>query len=320
VFTTTVAGVTHNNADGKSRQVIIRKHVKPGMPLVLKREPDNPHDSDAVAVWLVDPPVQIGYLKSGIADVATRMDDGEVHSARVVDLTGGTKEYPAVGVAIEVWQGEEAPRSTVATLASSKSASAATSEPNGILQRIGQIWRRGASGKALVGCGALMLTCGVCSVFSAIWANTPEGRASISATATAEVIAQIETANAPTATPVPPTVTRAPSTATPEPSATATLEPTAEPTLAPTRMPPTEGPSPTPAPTRDPRKPFFEWNWGVGTQDGNACICGGPDLNCADFANWEASQACFDKCGGNSNNNVFGLDNNKNGVVCENPK
>lgn len=139
--------------------------------------------------------------------------------------------------------------------------------------------------------------------------------------------------NRTTATPTPAAVqlaAAATSAPTEAPTVAATEAPAAaeEPTTAPTDTPvvlPTEpvaiaATNAAPAETPDPRNPGYVWNWGEGTQKGTACVCGGPDLDCADFTSWKASQACFDKCGGSATNNMFGLDNNHNGVVCEKPK
>ena len=41
-FHTKVAGVTKRNGDGTRRQSLIARYCKPGMPVILKREPDNP--------------------------------------------------------------------------------------------------------------------------------------------------------------------------------------------------------------------------------------------------------------------------------------
>ncbi|MCC8538060.1 HIRAN domain-containing protein [Xanthomonas axonopodis pv. poinsettiicola] len=68
-FNTKVVGVTASNANGISRQVYIGKFCRIGMPVMLKREPKNPYDSNAVAVFITarvliffSAPVQIGYL------------------------------------------------------------------------------------------------------------------------------------------------------------------------------------------------------------------------------------------------------------------
>ncbi len=59
-----VVGVTHHNADGTSRQKIIREHCRVGEPIVLIPEPDNRYDPDAVRVCRADG-TQLGYLESG---------------------------------------------------------------------------------------------------------------------------------------------------------------------------------------------------------------------------------------------------------------
>ena len=58
----------------EGRQKIIRKHCFETMDVQLLREPNNPHDPDAVSVWVEVPGFlrakrkQIGYLKRGHAE------------------------------------------------------------------------------------------------------------------------------------------------------------------------------------------------------------------------------------------------------------
>ncbi len=55
-------------------------HLRPGMAAVLAREPDNPRDHRAIAVWVQVPGGwwRIGYLERAVAArLAPRMDDGE---------------------------------------------------------------------------------------------------------------------------------------------------------------------------------------------------------------------------------------------------
>ncbi|MGZ3522780.1 MAG: helicase-related protein [Vulcanimicrobiaceae bacterium] len=62
-----------------------------GYHLTLQRQPDNPHDSNAIAVRYGN--LQIGFLSKGIAKhLAPRMDSGTRYRARIESLTGGTKD------------------------------------------------------------------------------------------------------------------------------------------------------------------------------------------------------------------------------------
>lgn len=49
----------------------------------------------------------------------------------------------------------------------------------------------------------------------------------------------------------------------------------------------------------------------------SGCNCTGPDLNCSDFATQEAAQACYDKCQSLGYGDVFRLDGDNDGIVCE---
>ena len=102
-----VVGTGFNNADGRSRADLIRKYCKPGTLLQLVREPDNPHDANAVAVVVEIPKilglfgggrVQIGYLREGTArSVAKRLDAGKIVTGRITSMYAPEgREHPRV--------------------------------------------------------------------------------------------------------------------------------------------------------------------------------------------------------------------------------
>lgn len=105
-----LAGVKANNPDGTSRQELIRKLCHPGMRLILEREPDNPHDSNAIAVMVWGrvslfrkAAVQIGYLNADIADeLAKYLDNGGEVECEVKEVTGGEQGRPNLGVNIRL--------------------------------------------------------------------------------------------------------------------------------------------------------------------------------------------------------------------------
>lgn len=88
-FYTKLAGVTF-----EGRQLVIRNLnrmgiLDPGSPLILKREPSNPYDSFAVAVFASNGQ-QIGYLPKDCArQVSTNMAKGISYRANVGTVTGG---------------------------------------------------------------------------------------------------------------------------------------------------------------------------------------------------------------------------------------
>jgi hypothetical protein len=47
------------------------------------------------------------------------------------------------------------------------------------------------------------------------------------------------------------------------------------------------------------------------------CDCGGPDLNCGNFASHANAQGCYDYCRGQGYGDVFNLDRDGNGQACE---
>lgn len=94
---------------------------------------------------------------------------------------------------------------------------------------------------------------------------------------------------APTATAIP--------TSTSTPTAVATLAPTAT-----ARPAATATPAPTPTTIPNPSAP---------------CPCVADTLNCGDFANQPAAQACFDYCMATVGRDIHRLDRDGNGIVCE---
>ena len=85
-YKTRIAGVTYSNEDGADRQDLIVQ-CKPGDEVVLVREPDNPHDSAAIAVYWKGH--QIGYVPTGDRRLALHMDAGYGVFARIVGIHGG---------------------------------------------------------------------------------------------------------------------------------------------------------------------------------------------------------------------------------------
>ncbi|MEG6507041.1 HIRAN domain-containing protein [Nitratidesulfovibrio sp. 1201_IL3209] len=93
-----VAGVTHNNSDGVSRQKIIAR-LERWEAVDLVREPDNRHDGNAIAV--VSGMGMIGYIKSDSnTRIAQLLDSGCTCLAKISSVHGGSgKSY---GCALEV--------------------------------------------------------------------------------------------------------------------------------------------------------------------------------------------------------------------------
>jgi len=120
-----------------------------------------------------------------------------------------------------------------------------------------------------------------------------------------------------TATAITPMPTAIPPTLTQAPSATRTAAPTrALPTWTARPLATwTARPSPYPAqPTATAAKVI------VPTSPPPAaapCNCAVSDYNCTDFSTHRAAQACWEFCGGNRTNNLWGLDSDKDGIACE---
>jgi hypothetical protein len=93
-----VAGESHKNTDGSSRQTIIRK-CQSGEPVMLVPEPTNPHDSDAVKVCRRSGE-QIGYLPR-YHRLLPAIKRGDV-SAVIDSITGGSRDKPSRGVVLSL--------------------------------------------------------------------------------------------------------------------------------------------------------------------------------------------------------------------------
>ena len=107
-FFTKVAGVTHDNEDGTSRQGIL-KECSPGEILTLACEPDNPHSKWAVKVCR-DNGEQIGYLSDHIAGnamgagwcVSKHIQRDYAVDAWVMQVTGSGKKRRGVNIAVVI--------------------------------------------------------------------------------------------------------------------------------------------------------------------------------------------------------------------------
>jgi hypothetical protein len=83
-FRTRIAGVTKQNADGTDRQALI-KTLRLGETINLVREPTNPYDKYAIAVFQTSGK-QLGYIPAGNRRLADHMDMGGCVSAKIVKI------------------------------------------------------------------------------------------------------------------------------------------------------------------------------------------------------------------------------------------
>lgn len=101
-FYTKIAGVSF-----EGRQDVIGG-LRAGVELELERQPENPHDPNAIAVRYGSLP--LGFIKKGIAlHLAPAIDSGTRYRARVASLTGGGEKHRGVNLLVE--------RDAVATIA-----------------------------------------------------------------------------------------------------------------------------------------------------------------------------------------------------------
>ncbi|WP_370086419.1 HIRAN domain-containing protein [Ekhidna sp.] len=100
VYETKVVGVSKDNADGISRQEIIRQEVAEDDKLTLATEPDNPYDPNAIKV-LSKHGNQIGYLNKEMAETIKPALDHETEIHVTAKWVNGEKML-GVGLRIEL--------------------------------------------------------------------------------------------------------------------------------------------------------------------------------------------------------------------------
>lgn len=105
-----VAGTGFENSDGSDRALFIRKFCSDRSQFELRRDANNPHDPNAVGVFMAVPGflgfgrrlVQIGHLKASLAArIAPKMDSGTVVAAKLVSFyVPDEKTFPRVSLRI----------------------------------------------------------------------------------------------------------------------------------------------------------------------------------------------------------------------------
>ena len=100
VIDTKTVGVSKENADGSSRQEIIRNEVAEDNPIRLEHEPDNIYDPHAIKV-LTGSGKQIGYLSKDVAPRIQSAIENEAHIHAKVSWVSGEKMI-GVGLRIEL--------------------------------------------------------------------------------------------------------------------------------------------------------------------------------------------------------------------------
>jgi len=89
---TKIAGTSHTNPDGTSRQKLIKK-LKEGASLDLVREPDNPYDKNAIKICNKKGK-QLGYIGRELAEtLAPCLDNNSIVWAEVTEITSGEELY-----------------------------------------------------------------------------------------------------------------------------------------------------------------------------------------------------------------------------------
>ena len=93
--------ILHSKIAGTSFCDINKLNIKKGDKLILRREPNNEFDKNAIRImWGVE---KIGYIKKYLAkDMAYAMDQGKYYKCFVANVTGGTKNKENKGINIRL--------------------------------------------------------------------------------------------------------------------------------------------------------------------------------------------------------------------------
>lgn len=90
------------------RDVLQRDGLKPGAAVLLRPEPDNKHDRDAIAIWDPSGPVQLGYIPADLspvigAQVSAGRNVSEAFGGLIItEFRRGSESGPRVGLRILV--------------------------------------------------------------------------------------------------------------------------------------------------------------------------------------------------------------------------
>jgi len=95
----------------EGRDKIIKAYCKDGMKVILKRDPSNQHDENAISVLLEIPKLfglfgknykDIGFIKSNTAkSLAKKIDDGVPISGKVVShYSPADRDFPRVTIEV----------------------------------------------------------------------------------------------------------------------------------------------------------------------------------------------------------------------------
>lgn len=97
----------------EGRATVIRRHCRAGMAVLLRREPQNEHDSNAIAVYLKCPRLfgllghsehKIGYIKArAAARIAAQIDQGVIVAGVVRSFYAPVgRDHPRVSLELHV--------------------------------------------------------------------------------------------------------------------------------------------------------------------------------------------------------------------------
>jgi len=112
-FSLPAVGERFDNDDGSSRQLEIMCML-PGDPVDLVRQPNNPHDHMAVAIFTTTSRTCVGYLGRVKAQwIGSKMDRGVEVLAVVERIRGGGLNGSPVGLVLRINMEGEVPSAAV---------------------------------------------------------------------------------------------------------------------------------------------------------------------------------------------------------------
>ena len=100
-FYTKLSGTTFDGRDEVIENLYFARKLEPGQPLILKREPYNPYDRNAIAVLHPETMQQLGFVRKEVAStLAPNIERGFQYRAYVSAVTGGTEYNYGINIKI----------------------------------------------------------------------------------------------------------------------------------------------------------------------------------------------------------------------------
>lgn len=104
LFQTQIVGIKKENRDASNRQILIKKHLSKSEYLLLKKEKNNKHNENAIAVYITDN-TQLGYIPTEQAAILSKQIDSGAKIFARVNAIKGDYNGNTYGVIIDILKG-----------------------------------------------------------------------------------------------------------------------------------------------------------------------------------------------------------------------